>query len=68
MGFLTKYRVIQRAAVVVWLSLLVATMVWFFKQDDVSGDQVAVILGFFGLSGAGVLKMYLANPRQGGGK
>ena len=65
MGFVSKYRIIQRAAVVVWLALLIAVMVWFFRTPDVSGDQVAVILGFFGLSGAGVLKIYLANPNRG---
>ena len=68
MGFVARYRIIQRGVVCVWACLLIATMVWFFKQPDVSGDQVAVILGFFGLSGAGIAKIYLANPNQGGGK
>ena len=68
MGFVARYRIIQRGAVCIWLALLVATMAWFFRQPDVSGDQVAVIMGFFALSGGGVLKIYLSNPNQGGGK
>ena len=65
MGIVTRYRIVQRAVVLIWAALLVAAMVWFFKQESVSGDQVAVLMGFFALSGGGVWKIYSYNPGEG---
>ena len=62
MGFIARYRVMQRGTLICYLAFLGWTLHWFFGLGNPSGVQGEFAMAILALMGAAVYKIFIWNP------
>lgn len=65
MGWISRNRVFQRLAFVIYFAMFIGTCVWFWKIESPSNEQLQFAIAFFGFGGVALWKIFSFNGKKG---